>query len=218
MLNIEFYRPIVHFLAQYLGRDTEILLCDTQKILLAENPMNDDHCPGAPLSEIQQSLVANPEYSQEPYRINYPTLSNTGANVRSATMFIRDGENLAGLLTINTNVEELVRARRYLEFLIMGESEGKDPSRTSNKKGKSHQPSYEVQTVSVTEVINTVMNEAVTRFGVPISRLTANEKLSVIRELNSRGAFLAKGSVNEVALRLGSSKASIYRYLHQLEE
>ena len=42
--------------------------------------------------------------------------------------------------------------------------------------------------------------------------------LSVIREMDSRGVFLAKGSVIEVAKKLKSSKATIYRYLQQLEK
>ena len=68
------------------------------------------------------------------------------------------------------------------------------------------------------EMIDKVLEEATIRFSVPPNRLTANEKLSVIREMDSRGVFLAKGSVNEVAEKLGSSKATIYRYLHQLEK
>ena len=73
-------------------------------------------------------------------------------------------------------------------------------------------------TLSVTEIIHNVLEEATIRFGAPPSRLTANEKLSVIREMDSRGVFLAKGSVIEVAEKLGSSKATIYRYLHQLDK
>ena len=67
-------------------------------------------------------------------------------------------------------------------------------------------------------MIDKVLEEATIRFNSPPGRLNADEKLSVIREMDSRGVFLAKGSVIEVAKKLKSSKATIYRYLQQLEK
>ena len=216
MLNIDFYRPIIEFLALYLGNETEIILCDTEKILLVENPMDETRYAGAPIGEMQQALIQNPECANIPYNVNYRTLSRKGEKMRSATMFIREGDTLLGLLTINSNVGELIRFRHYLELLISGE-QNHNVLQSSKKKNKPKQ-SYETLTLSVTEIVNSVLDEATIRFNVPPNRLTANEKLSVIQELDSRGVFLAKGSVNEVADKLGSSKATIYRYLHQLEK
>ena len=39
MLNIEVYRPIIEFLALFLGAEAEIILTDTEKVLLIEHPM-----------------------------------------------------------------------------------------------------------------------------------------------------------------------------------
>lgn len=65
-------------------------------------------------------------------------------------------------------------------------------------------------------MIDKVLEEASIRFNAAPGRLKADEKRSIIREMDSRGVFLAKGSVMEVARKLQSSKATIYRYLHQL--
>lgn len=216
MLNIDFYRPMIEFLALFLGTETEIMLCDTERILLVENPQDDSHYVNAPLSEMQQALIQNPECKDIPYNINYRTLSGKGEKMRSATMFIREDDVLIGLLTINQNVGELVHIRSYLDLLISGE-QNHNVLRRSTKDRKPKQ-SYEALTLSVTEMIDKVLEEASIRFNSPASRLNASEKLSVIREMDSRGIFLAKNSVNEVAEKLGSSKASIYRYLHQLEQ
>ena len=216
MINIEYYRPILEFLSLYLGDDTEILLCDTEKILLIENPMDETHYVGAPITEMQQALIQNPECEKIPYNVNYRTLSRNGDKMRSATMFIRENGVLQGLLTFNNNVGELVRFRQYLDTLISGD-QNHNVLQSSKKKSKPKQ-SYEMLTLSVTEIINNVLDEATIRFSAPPNRLTANEKLSVSQEMDSRGVFLAKGSVNEVADKLGSSKATIYRYLHQLEK
>lgn len=215
MLDIEYYRPILEFFSLYLGSDTEILLCDTEKILLIENPLDDSHYVGAPITEMQQALIQNPECEDIPYNVNYRTLSRNGDKMRSATMFIRDGDKLEGLLTVNKNVGELVRIRQYMEAAISG-----DQSHNVLQAKKKNRPkqSYEMLTLSMTETINSVLEEAAIRFSAPPSRLNAHEKLSVIKEMDKRGVFLTKGSINEVAEKLGSSKATIYRYLHQLDK
>ena len=121
MLNVDFYRPIVEFLALYMGSNTEVILCDTKNILLIENSMDEERFEGAPIGEMQQALIQNPECRDIPYNINYRTLSKTGEKVRSATLFIRDAEGtLEGLLTINQGVGELVRLRNMLDMLISG--------------------------------------------------------------------------------------------------
>ncbi len=213
MLNVEVYRPVVEFLALFLGKEAEIILADTEKILLIKHPMDDSRCAGAPISEMQRALIQNPKCNALPYNINYRTLSSKGDKMRSATMFIRDGGALIGLLTINHNVGELVRIRTYLNTLISGDQD-------YNVLQPASQPmqTYETLTLSVTEIINQVLEESAIRFNSSPIRLTAHEKLSVIREMDNRGVFLAKGSVMEVAEKLGSSKATIYRYLHQLEK
>lgn len=216
MIDIEYYRPILEFFSIYLGSDTEILLSDTEKILLVENPLDESHYVGAPITEMQQALIQNPECENLPYNINYRTLSRAGEKMRSATMFIRDADRLEGMITVNKNVSELVRIRQYMETAISGD-QSHNVLQSSKKKKKPAQ-SYEMLTLSMSETINDVLEEATIRFNAPPSRLTAAEKLSVIKEMDSRGVFLTKGSINEVAEKLGSSKATIYRYLHQLDK
>ena len=101
MIDIEYYRPILEFFSIYLGSDTEILLSDTEKILLVENPLDESHYVGAPITEMQQALIQNPECENLPYNINYRTLSRAGEKMRSATMFIRDADRLEGMITVN---------------------------------------------------------------------------------------------------------------------
>lgn len=65
-------------------------------------------------------------------------------------------------------------------------------------------------------MISSVMSEARVRFQTTPDRFTAEEKLSIVREMDKRGVFLVKGSVSEVAKEIKSSEATIYRYLHQI--
>ena len=52
--------------------------------------------------------------------------------------------------------------------------------------------------------------------GLDLSSMRAEDKKDVIRQLNRRGIFLLKGTVDEVAHRLDISTQTLYRYLKDL--
>ena len=213
MLDLEIYGQMMEFLSLYLGKNSEIILCDTKNILLVQNPFNETTKPGAPLAEMQQVMLQNPDFKDIKHNINYRSLSSIGEKMRSATLFIQKDGELQGLLTINMNVNEWVRMRSLMDNLINGDQEF-----NYLKPQKKSVQSYETLSLNMSEIINKVLEEAIIRFDAPISRLKSSERLSIIREMDSRGVFLTKGSVNEVAEKLFISKATIYRYLQQLEK
>ena len=48
--------------------------------------------------------------------------------------------------------------------------------------------------------------------------LTMDEKIRIVEDLQQAGIFYMKGAVSEVAAQLGSSEATIYRYLSKLKD
>lgn len=211
-MDIQFYVPIINFLSLYLGSNSEIILCDMEQILIIKNPSDNKHYLGAPLDEMLRTLLNYAKNNTLPYHMNYHTFSSNGEKRRSATLFIRNKQELEGLLTINTNISQLSVAQIYINQLINGETP------MASLKGVTKEGTVEPLSLSVSEIINGVLDDAIIRFNSPIDRLNAREKLSIIREMSERGVFLAKSSVQEVADKLASSKASIYRYLQQLEK
>lgn len=213
MLDIERYKPLLHFLSLYLGAKTELLLCDTQKVLYIENPLDGSRTAGMALGEMEQSFIASGHCHDVPYTVNYRAMTPRGERLRSATMFLRDAAGaLIGLLTINTQVEQLLGVREVIDRLINGNEFGVNQPEQAAKP----QQYYETLSMSVIEMSNSIIDRCIQRFGVPAERLTAEEKLMVVRELDACGTFLIKGSVSEVAKRLFSSEATIYRYLQQI--
>ena len=100
MLNLDIYRPILNFLSSFLGHDTELLLCDTEKILLVCNPQTPTHAVNAALPDMQSSFLTNPECAKLPYTINYRAMTPSQEKLRSATMFIREEGKITGFFTI----------------------------------------------------------------------------------------------------------------------
>ena len=45
-----------------------------------------------------------------------------------------------------------------------------------------------------------------------------DEKIRIVEDLQQAGIFYIKGAVSEVATQLGSSEATIYRYLSKLKD
>ena len=45
---------------------------------------------------------------------------------------------------------------------------------------------------------------------------SAEEKIRIVESLHHAGIFYMKGAVSEVAAQLGSSEATIYRYLNRM--
>ncbi|MEA4960599.1 helix-turn-helix domain-containing protein [Lutispora sp.] len=58
-----------------------------------------------------------------------------------------------------------------------------------------------------------IINRAVISSNVPPERMSPEEKMEIVKQLESQGVFLLKGSVQEVAKHLKASDATIYRYL-----
>ena len=71
------------------------------------------------------------------------------------------------------------------------------------------QPADAVQ-AAITDVTGTA--------GLPPDRLTMDEKIRIVDDLQQAGIFYMKGAVSEVAAQLGSSEATIYRYLSKLKD
>ena len=70
---------------------------------------------------------------------------------------------------------------------------------------------------SVPDAVRSAIEEVTGATGVPASRLTMEEKIRIVDALNQGGLFYLKGAVSEVAAQLGSSEATVYRYLSKLK-
>lgn len=216
MYHFETIAKFLPFLREAIGSDAEILLCDTERILYAENPITDRVKPGNKLGDMERSFMEEGTYRQQDSVVNYRALLPSRERVRASTLFLKnDDGSLAGFLTVNVPVEELLKARDLLDALINGiELPG-------GASGSVHAPPpqpdlfnrYEGVTVMVEDIIQAVTDENLARFGVPAERLTSTERQKIVQDLDRRGVFLVKGSIAEVAKRLGCSEVTIYRYL-----
>ena len=68
------------------------------------------------------------------------------------------------------------------------------------------------------DVIETLINSALEKYPVAPERLSLEERISIIQELNDNGLFLLKGGIPALAASLDVSEPTVYRYLSKIKK
>jgi len=209
MLSINDYIPLVNFLSNFLM--SEVVLFDTEKIVYIEKSLHPSRKPGAPLPDMEALFLKNREYEKSDFSVNYRSLGVNRERLRSATLFLKNDKNaIIGMLTINLHVDDLIAARNVINKFING------PVTEKELKQQREAESLEIFKGSVQNLMEMIIQSIPEKSTVPPDRLSQEEKINIIKDLDNRGTFLIKGSVAEVAKVLKTSEATIYRYLNQL--
>lgn len=204
------YIPLVDFLAEVLGEKSEIVLHDVQNldqsiVAIRNNQISGREVGGPATDLVLQTMKNNGKQKQE-FITNYVGKSKNSGTLRSSTYFIRnDQSEIIGMLCVNTDlqpyqtllasVHELTRA-----FIAPGHNE-------NTPEVVEHLSS------SIEDLTLNSIESVIKRKNIAPERMTQDEKIEIIDELNKQGTFLLKGAVGEVAKHLKASEASIYRYL-----
>ncbi len=214
------YAKLTEFLGRALGPDYEVALhdlTDTNRSLIAiANGHISGRKVGAPLTNRALSILRDKSYEKTDYRIHDYGLSVNGKELRSNTMFIKDGGRLVGMLCINFDDSRYREvSNRILGlchpdafFTPAAEPESMQAQRRAMPEQFSNSPDA---------VVTDAVGRELERLGVTAERLTSDERIKVIAALDAGGIFLIKGAVKDVAAALHCSQASVYRYLSQMK-
>lgn len=212
------YIPLVEFLGKALGPDYEIALHDlsggisSSSVVAIANGFNSGRSVGAPITSKALEFISGKAYEYEDYKVNYTGRTGSGVVTRSSTMFIKDdNEKLVGMLCVNYNTTRLNdTVNRMLALFQLPPVS--DPA-AGEEVPPAHDPGAEYFNSSIENLISSMLHVS-----APRERLTQEEKIDIVRNLNRKGVFQIKGAVSEVAVQLCSSEASIYRYLGKINK
>lgn len=201
--RLEPYRTLVSFLGEALGPDYEVVLHDLTSeegtIAAIVNNNISGRTEGAPLSNMALRFIHGKVYEKQPYVAGYQGASQAKGRLRSSTMFIKDGSELIGMLCINSRMAQELLA-------LCGAHQELGPTL-----------GVENFVSSLPDAVQAAITD-VTGSALPPDRLTMDEKIRIVEDLQQAGIFYMKGAVSEVAAQLGSSEATIYRYLSKLKD
>ncbi|MEG1492287.1 MAG: helix-turn-helix transcriptional regulator [Oscillospiraceae bacterium] len=205
--NLTLFSEIAKCIAMQFGENCEVVVHDLtlpydRTIVAIEN----GHVTGRKVGdsgtntglEILRGTATNED------KFNYINHSKTGRILRSSSKYFRNAEgSVVGSLCINYDVTDLLLAQKSI--LAAANINDSDDTR-------------EVFTSNVDELLELLMQDTVTLLGKPVDLMTKDDKITAIKHLDGKGAFLIKKSVEKVSEFYGISKFTLYNYLGEGKE
>lgn len=206
--NWEMFQQYINLLEQHLGPKSEIVLHDLKKdygntIVDIRNGYLSGRKIGDPGGDWGIEVLAGT--IKEGSRYNRIIHTREGKIIRTSTAFFRGKDGtIIGSICINTDISDSVRCEEYLRGFNM-----------YNPADTEQIPETTIFT-DVNELLTNLMNQAVAMVGVDVEKMTKEEKESVLRYLDEKGAFLITKSGDRVCDFLGISKFKLYNYLNTI--
>ncbi|MFF4488152.1 transcriptional regulator [Streptomyces sp. NPDC001544] len=196
--------PVVDGLVATFGPVCEVVLHDyrrPEKSVVALAGEVTGRTVGGAMSEIGMRMVARGDTAAD--ELNYVTRTPAGKLVKSSTMPLRDSAGTVfGALCVNLDVTALTQAHALLGSLAGTGTDTTEPPTT-------------VFGDDIDTVVDAIVDAHQLRQNASWSQLDRAQRLELFRGLDERGVFAVRRAVEQVAGRLGISRASAYNYLAQ---
>ncbi len=102
------FLPMVDFLEQILGKNSEIVLHDfsdpDHAIVDIRNGIVSGRKVGGPATDLALKIMHDPKYRDLPFITGYEGRGAGGKTLESATYFIREDNEIVGMLCVNTDL------------------------------------------------------------------------------------------------------------------
>lgn len=196
------YCAMAEMLGQTLGADCEVVLHDRDtpehSVVYVVNGAVTGRRVGDSFDHLIRQVILSEE-RQGDFVANYYFTAQNGKLIRSSTLLIKSpAGRLEGALCINLDMSRITGQLEFLQSFLP------DAPRGGGEKAPD-----ENQTVTqmITGLIDNILS------GCEAQALSREQKLEKIRFMDEKGVFLMKGSIEQVAGRLGISTVTVYSYL-----
>lgn len=208
---LTFYLPMVDFIADCMGENTEVVLHDLtdwhQSVIAIRNGHISGREVGSPITDLSLNILKTASFEQLPYMANYQGVAKNGHRLKSSTYFIKDDTGaMVGMLCVNTDYHALTEAHLQLESLITALGIQTGGGVTENF------------TMNVGDLVQANLFRVCPNLEELVGRMSQKDKLEIVEKLDELGTFLVKGSIVCVAEKLGVSVPTIYRYLNMIRK
>ncbi|WP_373899073.1 transcriptional regulator [Haloimpatiens sp. FM7315] len=215
--KLEKYIPLVKFIGDVLGEDSEVVLHDVtnpeNSIVTIVNGEVSGRKEKGPLTDLALKILKDKTYKNKEFICNYRGNSKGNRVFKSSSYFIKDEGNIIGMICINIDVTSMIKARDILNSLINIDEEISDEKSST----QNNTLLFEHLDENIDEVIDSIISGVLKEYPVEPERMSAEEKLEIVKKLNEKGIFLLKGGVSEVAKNLRTSETTIYRYINKIK-
>ncbi len=208
---LETYLPMVDFIADCMGENTEVVLHDLtdwhKSVVAIRNGHISGREVGSPITDLSLDILKTASFEQLPYMANYQGMSKNGHQLKSSTYFIKDETGaMVGMLCVNMDFHALTEAHAQLSTLISALGVQSRGGITENF------------TMNVGELVQANLKRICPNLEDLVGKMNQKDKLEIVEKLDDLGTFLVKGSIGCVAENLGVSVPTIYRYLNMIRK
>ncbi|MEV5315353.1 MULTISPECIES: PAS domain-containing protein [unclassified Streptomyces] len=196
--------PVVDGLVATFGPLCEVVLHDyrqPEKSVVAVAGSVTGRAVGGAMSEIGMRVLARGDEASD--ELNYLTRTRSGDLVKASTMVLRDSAGTVfGALCVNLDVTAVHRAQALLGGLAgLGADTTRTPVTTFGN--------------DIDSVVDAILDTHAAHQAHNWAGLDRDSRLELFRSLDEHGVFAVRRAVEQVAARLGISRASAYSYLSQ---
>lgn len=198
---------MAQYIAAMSGERAEALIHDVSNydssiIYITPNNIT-GRSAGGPLTDYAIRLINEKVYERQDFVVNYLGHSSHGdLYLRSSTYFIKEDGCLIGLLCVNIDITEQVRAVHSLQKSLLVNLQ--DP--------ENGQP-FETFSLNTEEMIR----QSVQKKTSGGHNLSISDKRDIVLELYQYGVFLMRGAIPAVAAHLEVSEKTVYRYINEIK-
>ena len=218
--EIDQYKMLLNFLGDLLGKNHEIVLHNIEKnnyhIAAIINNHITNRTIDSPITEFALSLIKEKVYLEHDYITNYKVKTSKGIELIGSTFFIKDKNELKGMICVNSDYSKYEFIANEVIRLIpsnLYDNEVNMHNETSTKYDINNNI-VEVLSGDIREIIYELIDPNLLNDKVMLNQET---KLDIVRKLESKGVFQVKGAVTAFAETLKISEASVYRYLKMIK-
>ncbi len=199
--KLKAYIPMADMLAATFGDECEVVLHDIadpeHSVVYVANGNVTGREVGQGFEHFVKNTIEHGVSSE--YAVN-DFFHKKGKLIRTSSVLIRDDAgNLVGAMCINL---DMTRMQQQLEYLKAFLPQPK-PAVPQGNTGKR-----------VEEMVLALIDNILS--GVDVSTLSREERIEKIRFMDTRGIFQLKGSIDQVAERLGVNRVTVYSYLDEV--
>ncbi len=200
-----FFESLMKGLTAIFGTNCEVVLHDLtdsyeSTVVMIENGHVTDRRVGDCGSNLGLEVLRGTVRNGAKY--GYFTNTRDGRVLRASSVYIRDGEGkVIGCLCVNFDVSNLMVADKTIRSLI------------SNGEGEKEEEFF---VNDVNQLLDALLKKAMEEVGKPVSYMTRDDKIRVVKYLDQKGAFLITKSGNRICQFLDISKFTLYSYLDEV--
>lgn len=206
---LQTYIDFVPFLAKTLGPSCEVVIhsmADPAHSLIAIENAVSGRKKGGPLTAFAKELAEKGAFLDGNYLVNY-TGKTANKEFLSSTFFIKNEKRLVGMLCINKDLTVF----KELDWTLSNLQQQFSLQIPNNSAYSEHLDN------PMDLYVRERISEEISKSGVTPTRLSAAEKICIIRRLHERGITTMKGAVAEIAQQLSISVPTVYRYIKKAD-